>query len=171
MLTTEYGSTDRFRDAWELHANLALERAGRPERIDRRSLEAQGVEREPGIHVGPNAKTIDARGQRPASSPKDVTRISGGKPRKITLDYPKIDRGKTRIEENEERRRRNAGRSLPSEGSREWTDRGGMVAQQRSALEWYEDSMAPDKKRQAKAHGESGLPFYRDDDPDRSLDR
>lgn len=46
MQLSEKGSTERLRVAWETHANTALQRAGLDIRIDRRSLEAQGVERE-----------------------------------------------------------------------------------------------------------------------------
>ena len=36
-----------IREAWARHANLALEKAGYAERIDHRTLEAQGIDREP----------------------------------------------------------------------------------------------------------------------------
>lgn len=41
-----------WREAWADHANQALEQAGRVERIDHRSLEAQGIDRVPQIHHG-----------------------------------------------------------------------------------------------------------------------
>lgn len=41
--------------------NAALERAGMDERIDRRTLEAQGIERVPTKHIGPQARQIEAR--------------------------------------------------------------------------------------------------------------
>lgn len=41
-----------WRSAWADHANRALEAAGRFERIDHRSLEAQGIDRLPQIHHG-----------------------------------------------------------------------------------------------------------------------
>ncbi len=50
------------RQAWAKHANRALERAGYAERIDHRSLEAQGVEREPQIHIGAKVMEMEARG-------------------------------------------------------------------------------------------------------------
>jgi hypothetical protein len=46
MMTTERGSTERFRQAWEETANDALRDAGLSIRIDRRSLAEQGVERD-----------------------------------------------------------------------------------------------------------------------------
>ncbi len=44
---------EQWRESWALHVNAALERAGREERIDHRSLEAQGIERMPTRHMGP----------------------------------------------------------------------------------------------------------------------
>lgn len=43
----------KWRESWSNHANFALEKAGFAERIDHRTLEAQGIYREPQIHVGP----------------------------------------------------------------------------------------------------------------------
>lgn len=50
-----------LRRIWEELANAALERAGRAERIDRRSLEAQGIDREPTQHMGPEATQMERR--------------------------------------------------------------------------------------------------------------
>lgn len=50
------------RELWEGLANGALERAGRSERIDGRSLEAQGVDREPTTHLGQMATDMERRG-------------------------------------------------------------------------------------------------------------
>ena len=43
-------------------ANQALERAGHAVRIDHRSLAAQGIERLPGVHLGPDVQAMEARG-------------------------------------------------------------------------------------------------------------
>ncbi|MGA9659749.1 MAG: MobQ family relaxase [Asticcacaulis sp.] len=51
-----------IRGLWEGLANGALERAGRSERIDGRSLEAQGVDREPTTHLGQMATDMERRG-------------------------------------------------------------------------------------------------------------
>lgn len=51
-----------IRSVWETLANDALDRAGLPEgKIDRRTLEAQGVDRVPQIHIGPESKAVDER--------------------------------------------------------------------------------------------------------------
>ena len=49
------------RERWGELANTALEKAGREERIDHRTLKAQGIEREPGIHFGPGAIGYERR--------------------------------------------------------------------------------------------------------------
>ncbi|ECP8267982.1 DNA primase [Salmonella enterica subsp. enterica] len=55
---------EQTREAWSHHANRALEQAGHEARIDHRTLEAQGIERLPGIHLGPNVVEMEARGIR-----------------------------------------------------------------------------------------------------------
>lgn len=52
--------------------NRELERAGRPERVDHRSYERQGLDREPGQHLGPAASAIERKGE--ATAPGDVNR-------------------------------------------------------------------------------------------------
>lgn len=50
------------RELWAQLANAELERHGRSERIDARTLEAQGIERRPQIHLGPAATQMERRG-------------------------------------------------------------------------------------------------------------
>ena len=88
------GSTERLRETWERVANAALERAGVEQRIDRRSLEAQGIARLPGIHIGPNVLAMDERGVRPTSRV-----VFDGK---RVIDWPSIDQGRTRIDRQAE---------------------------------------------------------------------
>jgi MobA/MobL family len=110
MLTTEPGSTERFRDGWEQEVNIALERAGFDERIDKRSLEAQGIDREAQLHVGAGALRLAQREYEFTSNEKEITRIIHGERTTVTVNYPVIDEGKTRFEENEERKQRNVER-------------------------------------------------------------
>jgi hypothetical protein len=53
---------DHLRESWERHVNLALEKAGHTARIDHRTLEAQGIERIPQIHIGAKVAEMEARG-------------------------------------------------------------------------------------------------------------
>lgn len=54
---------EQWRARWAELSNAALERAGSAERIDHRSLEAQGVDRVPTIHLGPIATGMERAGQ------------------------------------------------------------------------------------------------------------
>jgi len=52
----------QWRAEWERSTNKQLERHGHDERIDRRTLEAQGIDREPTTHRGPHVDAIERRG-------------------------------------------------------------------------------------------------------------
>lgn len=83
------------RAKWEEHANRALEAAGHDARIDRRTLEAQGIDREPTIHIGPQAAHVDQFVERPESK---IKQTGNGR----VIDYPQIDDGRTRKERHAE---------------------------------------------------------------------
>ena len=85
---------ERHRQAWEEYANRALEQAGFDERVDHRSLEAQGIEREPQIHLGAKVMEMESRGVR--------TRV-GDESRRIIevnrdIDQREAQRGKVQVE-------------------------------------------------------------------------
>lgn len=105
---SEKGSTELLRETWERHANRALEIAGRDERIDRRSLRAQGLTREAQVHVGPRAQAIERQKKRAESRARTVKiarpKAGGAKVREVR--YPEIDGGKTRAQHNAEIRAR-----------------------------------------------------------------
>jgi len=52
------------RELWAERANLALQRAGHEARIDHRSLEAQGINRAPTVHLGPSVAAMERKGIR-----------------------------------------------------------------------------------------------------------
>ncbi|MHC5656338.1 MobA/MobL family protein [Stappia sp. ICDLI1TA098] len=91
----EPSAAEWVRAKWEDHANKALEQAGHEARIDRRTLEAQGIEREPTIHIGPQAQHVENFVERPQSK---IIETGNGR----TIDYPMIDAGRTRQERNAE---------------------------------------------------------------------
>lgn len=93
---SEKGSTERLRTLWETHTNRALERAGRPERIDRRTLEAQGITREPTVHEGPKAQQMERRGAKPKSQMRRYRNRAGSRLPYRDIDYRKIDGGRSR---------------------------------------------------------------------------
>ena len=51
-----------WRHSWETITNRYLEAAGRPERVDLRSFERQGIQQIPTIHLGPAAHQMEKRG-------------------------------------------------------------------------------------------------------------
>src|SRR5690606_34191246 len=55
---------ETWRESWQEHANKALELAGHEVRIDHRTLEAQGIERVPQIHLGAKVIEMEKRGIR-----------------------------------------------------------------------------------------------------------
>lgn len=95
---SERDSTEWLREVWEQHANAALAQAGLSVRIDRRTLKAQGIEREAGIHIGPKAKAMAERGARAESKQKVVGNAPGSEQGDRVIDYPGIDQGRTRSE-------------------------------------------------------------------------
>lgn len=88
-------AVDWVRAKWEAMANSALEDAGHDVRIDRRTLEAQGIDREPTIHIGPQAAHVDTFVTRPQSK---IMETGNGR----SIDYPQIDEGRTRKERHGE---------------------------------------------------------------------
>ena len=51
-----------IRERWAAMCNAALQYAGYAARVDHRTLEAQGIDREPTRHMGPTATAIERRG-------------------------------------------------------------------------------------------------------------
>lgn len=100
--TSERGSTERFRELWAEVANDHLERAGVSERIDHRSLEDQGLDREPTVHEGVRARRMRDKGRRPESQEVEYSNGVTARRRKRRVDYRDIDKGRTRAERNEE---------------------------------------------------------------------
>jgi ATP-dependent exoDNAse (exonuclease V) alpha subunit len=54
---------EEWRESWADHQNRELERIGSSERVDHRSLEDQGIMREPQKHLGPIAAEIERDGR------------------------------------------------------------------------------------------------------------
>lgn len=89
--TTDWNNrenAEKWRAAWAAYANRALEAAGRPERIDHRSYERQGVEKIPTIHMGVAASQMERRG---------IQTEKGNVNRQITADNKLLKELKARI--------------------------------------------------------------------------
>jgi ATP-dependent exoDNAse (exonuclease V) alpha subunit len=54
-----------WRETWGVHANTALEKAGRPERVDHRSLKDRGIDQIPQPKIGVAATAMKRRGVAP----------------------------------------------------------------------------------------------------------
>jgi hypothetical protein len=88
--------TEHLRVLWEQHANAALATAGREERIDRRTLQPQGVKRLPTIHEGLSSREVTAKGRRIRSRPVNVRNGPGARARERVVDYGRFDQGRSR---------------------------------------------------------------------------
>ena len=94
--TTERGSTERLRALWEEEANAALERGKHVARVDRRSLKARGIERQPTVHEGVRAQQMDRRGAHVLSKVRERRNGPGAVGSVRVVRYPEIDRGVSR---------------------------------------------------------------------------
>lgn len=125
---------EMIRLVWETLANDALQKAGFEDvRIDRRTLEDQGIDRIPQIHIGPEGKAAD-KGREDEKTEDDEDegenegkgkQGSGGDSKSLQpttskpaedhkgreIDYPKIDQERTRAELVEEIKQINAERA------------------------------------------------------------
>ena len=81
-------NAEKWRAAWANYANQALEAAGRPERIDHRSYERQGVDIIPSVHMGPAASQMERRG---------IQTVKGNINREIAADNKLLKEIKARI--------------------------------------------------------------------------
>lgn len=92
---------EETRAAWAEQTNLALERAGHAVRIDHRSLEAQGSDRLPGLHVGPVAAAMEARGIETVrgDAARAVARENAG----IRQAYAELDAAEAQLVQAQER--------------------------------------------------------------------
>lgn len=93
---SERGSTERLRELWERHANAALESAGWVERIDRRTLKAQGIERSPTIHEGLSARDMEERRIAVRSKSRERRNAPGARSKSRTINYRKLDKNRSR---------------------------------------------------------------------------
>ncbi|MCK1513042.1 MobA/MobL family protein [Bradyrhizobium sp. 190] len=97
---SEAGSTERLRELWEEHANNALAEAGLDIRIDRRTLEEQGIRRRPTIHEGVRARRMSKEGRTPPSRRRSYRNQPRTRSRSRVVDYRKLDKGLSRTAYN-----------------------------------------------------------------------
>jgi hypothetical protein len=85
----------QWREEWAAHANRALERAWRAERIDNRSLAEQGSDRLPQAHLGPHAAALERRGV--FTEKGDYNRLVGDH-NAVVIDLEKVREEKRRLQ-------------------------------------------------------------------------
>jgi hypothetical protein len=74
---------ENLRESWERIGNRHLERYGHAPSLDRRSLLAQGVEREPSLHMGKSATAIERKGHGPSELGEVNREIKAGNERRV----------------------------------------------------------------------------------------
>ncbi len=104
-------TTRQMRDAWCNHLNRCMEREGIEVRYDARTLKERGIDRDPGIHIGPKAQALYEKGHDFKS--RDLTRHEqmGSQ----TIPYSRLDDG-SRIEHNRKIMEANRSRDAVNDG-------------------------------------------------------
>lgn len=171
-----------WREEWANLANRHLARHGIDARIDHRSLEDQGAEREPQKYEGPAVTAMARRGEITDRRAENMEIVAGNAlPERIEAEpahRPLTMRermeqywaglpDRMRAADEEERRREAAAPSpAPAAGGAEmeWTDRAGMVAQQRDAAKW---SRKAAKRAEARRPRPEAQPVEQREHPER----
>lgn len=110
----EWNSTDQlaqWREQWAHHQNRELERHGHPARVDHRSFEERGIDREPTQHLGPVASDMERNGkasrigdENRQAHANNIERIADHMERAEVMSA--IDHQKARLAEWAEKKRR-----------------------------------------------------------------
>jgi len=97
---------DRWREQWAIHQNRALEKSGCAERVDHRSLEAQGIDREPEPKQGPVATQMERQGKpSKAGDDRRATKARNAEREELKAEGQVIDLALARQERQEAARR------------------------------------------------------------------
>jgi hypothetical protein len=118
-----------WREQFANLANRHLERHGHEARVDHRSLEAQGIDREPTVHVGYAGMEMAARGAQSdrMDALKDVLARN-----ELRFEIEALAGARALLEAEEAARLQQ--QAPGADNPLDWTHRGGMVAQQASAM-------------------------------------
>jgi len=163
---------EHVRALWERTANERLKALGIEARIDRRSLEAQGIEREPTTHLGPTVSAIERRGER-SEVVQRIAEQTKAQNQERTVEHARLERESRQIESAildlsgnlhaallERDRQRSAtkattpavGKSvteLQREGREAWLARRAAEKEREAAAPGPEKTPAPAKSREA----------------------
>ncbi len=108
---------ERLRERWAEVQNVALERLRLDVRVDHRSLEAQGIKREPGRLRGPAVSGIEARGEvAEVSRRREAERVERVQQRDdLVAEMRVVTREEMAVERVAVRERRELGREVTGE--------------------------------------------------------
>ncbi len=90
---------EELRREWATRSNNALERAGHQERVSHKSLEAQGIDRKPTVHLGPVATAMERRGEMTERGDLNRGNGEGLSPQIELVQAEKIQTGANRMRE------------------------------------------------------------------------
>ena len=152
---------ETWRENWARTANRYLERHGHEARIDHRSLEAQGIDREPTQHLGPQASQMERAGE--PSERGDINRDIEARNRereRLQLEARAVGLKLTDAEREQstpvaipllqdpleqERKRNEAKEKWAALAPSVLYDQGGMVGQQMDAVRHHRDHLKAKK--------------------------
>jgi hypothetical protein len=148
---------EQWREKWADYQNEALKQAGRTERVDHRSLEARGIEREPEPKQGPVATSMERNGK--PSKAGDDRRAA--KARNAILDGMEaekniVDLQIARIQRQERRDERRRGQPVPPASPEV------QAAEQARFEEWANVRRAELQNSRLEAEGEQGRTHERE---------
>ena len=146
----EWWDTRKFRRAWADAVNRGFERYGIEGHVDYRSYKDQGLDKVPGVHLGPKANALKRKGIKPTS--KDFSKAGR------TILYTLTDNG-TRADHNEQLKQASPDRKraihpdmkkLAEKQSAEWWAMRGEQKRDRAALRSAHNKAIADHKKWAK---------------------
>ena len=127
---------EHLRQSWEKIGNRHLERWGHEPTLDRRTLEAQGIDREPTIHKGVDVTAMERRGvETDRGNEAQQIEARNSELGNLKNEAVKISQA---IEAEEQKQQREKAGASPQTIDPTLYDRGGMVSQQRDANAHHE---------------------------------
>lgn len=127
---------ERFADL----TNTALERNGQSERVDHRSLKAQGIDREPGIHLGPGAIGYERRTGEKSQRREDY---------EAEINARLAEAARVGREERERKQRQ--GPRLELDGSERWKDELARYEREATREKAVEEKLAAKEREEEEA--------------------
>ena len=161
-----------WREGWERHVNRTLEREGIDARIDHRSLEDQGIDREPTQHLGPAVKEMTERGiPTDRGEAAEAVTAANGERQRIVDELADIGRQMDALERaraiaghaDDIWKRFESGQGPPAREDERQDDRAGeATVGPQPEMPAQKDAPEPDKGQEQREGLEGGLKAYGD---------